>query len=130
MCRAAIGLHSRGVRPGQTVTLYGPNSWQWVVAYHDILRAGAVVNPVNVMLTPPEVAHVLADCHAVAVPTSAGHLPKLTELAASLPDVKFVLGLDSDYGLATLFGAEPLADVVRPTSGTIHDRLHLGSDRH
>ena len=111
MCaRAASGLRSRGVRPGQVVTLYGPNSWQWVVAYHAILRAGAVVNPINVMLTPPEVAYVLADCQAVAVLTSADHLPKLTELAASLPDVRFVLGLDSDDGLATLFGAEPLAD--------------------
>jgi long-chain acyl-CoA synthetase len=110
MCaRAASGLRSRGVRPGQVVTLYGPNSWQWVVAYHAILRAGAVVNPVNVMLTPPEVAYVLADCHAVAVLTSAAHLAKLTELAASLPDVGFVLGLDSDDGLATLFAAEPLA---------------------
>jgi len=113
MCaRAASGLRSRGVRPGQTVTLYGPNSWQWVVAYHAILRAGAVVNPINVMLTPPEVAYVLADSHAVAVLTSAGHLPKLTELAASLPEVGLVLGLDSDGddGFAALFGAEPLAD--------------------
>src|ERR1700689_4884347 len=76
MCaRAASGLRSRGVRPGQVVTLYGPNSWQWVVAYHAILRAGAVVNPINVMLTPPEVAYVLADSHAVAVLTSAAHLP-------------------------------------------------------
>jgi long-chain acyl-CoA synthetase len=113
MCaRAASGLRSRGVRPGQTVTLYGPNSWQWVVAYHAILRAGAVVNPINVMLTPPEVAYVLADSHAVAVLTSAGHLPKLRELAASLPEVGLVLGLDSDGddGFAALFDAEPLAD--------------------
>jgi long-chain acyl-CoA synthetase len=113
MCaRAASGLRRRGVRPGQTVTLYGPNSWQWVVAYHAILRAGAVVNPINVMLTPPEVAYVLTDCHAVAVLTSAAHLPQLKELAASLPEVGFVLGLDSsDDGLATLFDAEPLADL-------------------
>jgi long-chain acyl-CoA synthetase len=114
MCaRAASGLRSRGVRPGQTVTLYGPNSWQWVVAYHAILRAGAVVNPINVMLTPPEVAYVLADCHAVAVLTSAAHLPKLRELTASLPEVGFVLGLDSDRdddGFAALFESEPLAD--------------------
>jgi long-chain acyl-CoA synthetase len=108
MCaRAASGLRSRGVRPGQTVTLYGPNSWQWVVAYHAVLRAGAVVNPINVMLTPPEVAYVLADCRSVAVLTSAAHLPKLAELAASLPEVGLVLGLDSDDGFVTLFESEP-----------------------
>jgi long-chain acyl-CoA synthetase len=111
MCaRAAGGLRSRGVRPGQTVTLYGPNSWQWIVAYHAVLRAGAVVNPINVMLTPPEVAYVLADCHCVAVLTSDVHLPKLRELSASLPEVGLVLGLDSDDGLVTLLESEPLAD--------------------
>lgn len=114
--RAAGGLRSRGVRPGQTVTLYGPNSWQWVVAYHAILRAGAVVNPINVMLTPPEVAYVLADSHAVAVLTSAGHLPKLRELAGLLPEVALVLGLDADGddGFAALFDAEPLAGTDPP----------------
>jgi acyl-CoA synthetase (AMP-forming)/AMP-acid ligase II len=50
--RAARGLRAAGVRPGQVVSLYGPNSWQWVLAYHAILRAAAVVNPINVMLTP------------------------------------------------------------------------------
>jgi long-chain acyl-CoA synthetase len=109
--RAAGGLRRRGVRPGQTVTLYGPNSWQWIVAYHAILRAGAVVNPVNVMLTAPEVAYVLADCHAVGVLTSADKLDTLRDLAASLPDVGFVLGLDSaEDGFATLFDAKPLTD--------------------
>ncbi len=42
--RAAAGLRAAGVEPGQVVSLYGPNSWQWVVAYHAVLRAGAVVN--------------------------------------------------------------------------------------
>jgi len=50
--RVAAGLHALGVRPGDRVSLYSPNRWEWVVAYHAALRAGAVVNPINVMLTP------------------------------------------------------------------------------
>ena len=65
--RAAAALVLGGVRPGDRVTLYGPNSWQWVVTYHGVLKAGAVVNPVNTMLTPPEVAFVVADCGARAL---------------------------------------------------------------
>jgi long-chain acyl-CoA synthetase len=111
--RAAAGLRARGVQPGQVVTLYGPNSWQWVVAYHAILRAGAVVNPINVMLTPPEVAFVLADCHAAGVLTSGAQLAAMRELTAALPEVKLVLGLDLDPGeddsFAALFGHPPLA---------------------
>ena len=118
--RAAAGLRERGVRPGQVVSLYGPNSWQWVVAYHAVLRAGAVVNPVNVMLTPPEVAYVLADCRSAGVLTSAAQLPALHKLAADLPEVGFVLGLDSDGddGFAVLFKAEPLdePDPVEPAA--------------
>ena len=68
--RVAGGLHDIGVRPGNRVSLYSPNRWEWVVAYHAALRAGAVVNPVNVMLTAEEVAFILNDCGAAAIFTS------------------------------------------------------------
>ena len=42
------------------VSLYAQNRWEWIVAYHGILRIGALVNPINVMLTPKEVCYVLA----------------------------------------------------------------------
>ena len=32
--RVAGGLHKLGVRPGDRVSLYSPNRWEWVVAYH------------------------------------------------------------------------------------------------
>jgi long-chain acyl-CoA synthetase len=38
--RVAGGLHTLGVRPGDRVSLYSPNRWEWVVAYHAALRAG------------------------------------------------------------------------------------------
>jgi hypothetical protein len=39
MCgRVASGLHELGVRPGDRVSLYSPNRWEWVVAYHGELR--------------------------------------------------------------------------------------------
>ena len=58
------------MRPGDRVSLYSPNRWKWVVAYHAALRAGAVVNPINVMLSAEEVAFVLNDCGAAAIFTS------------------------------------------------------------
>jgi long-chain acyl-CoA synthetase len=112
--RAASGLRARGVRPGSTVSLYGPNSWQWIVGYHAVLRAGAVVNPINVMLTPPEVAYVLRDCRSVAVLTSDAQFEVLQGLAAEIDGVELVLGLDrdGDAGFATLFEYEPLPQVA------------------
>ena len=106
--RAAAGLRAAGVQSGQVVSLYGPNSWQWVVAYHAILRAGAVVNPVNVMLTPPEVAFVLKDCGAAAVFAAGEQLAALR--AAGVSTAGFVLDGDGPDGLTALLEAEPLED--------------------
>lgn len=57
----ASGLRDLGVREGDRVTLYSPNSWQWLVSYYGILKIGAVVNPVNVMLTPDEIRFIVRD---------------------------------------------------------------------
>ena len=53
-----------GVIPGDRITLYTPNCWEWLVTYYAALRVGAVINPVNVMLTPEEVEYVVQDCGA------------------------------------------------------------------
>jgi len=56
---ALIGL---GIKPGDRVTLYSGNCWQWIVSYYGALKTGAVINPINVMLTPGEVEFVANDC--------------------------------------------------------------------
>jgi long-chain acyl-CoA synthetase len=68
--RIANGLLDKGVQPGDRVTLYGHNCWEWIVAYYGIVKTGAVVNPINVMLTPEEVRFVVEDSGARAVVAS------------------------------------------------------------
>ena len=68
--RFASALFTLGVRAGDRVTLYSPNCWEWVVSYYGILKTGAVVNPINVMLTPAEVEFVANDCDASIVVAS------------------------------------------------------------
>ena len=63
----AASLAKLGIRPGDRVTLYAPNSWEWLVSYYGALKTGAVINPINVMLTPAEVAFVTKDCGAKAL---------------------------------------------------------------
>jgi fatty-acyl-CoA synthase len=53
-----------GVQRGDRVVLYLQNSPQFVVAYHAVLRADAVVVPVNPMNLTDEVAHVVRDSEA------------------------------------------------------------------
>jgi long-chain acyl-CoA synthetase len=82
----ANGLVGAGVAPGDIVTLYGPNAWQWLVAYYGIAKTGAVVNPINTMLTPAEVQYIVNDSGARAVVAS-------DDKAASLMDMKGSTGL-------------------------------------
>jgi long-chain acyl-CoA synthetase len=106
LCSAfANGLAAAGVQAGDRVTLYGPNSWQWVVAYYGIAKTGAVVNPVNVMLTPEEVRYIVQDSGACAIVASA-------DKAAPLMDMKGRTGL----GHVVVWGDTP------PTGATAFDQ--------
>ncbi|MFK8021430.1 MAG: class I adenylate-forming enzyme family protein [Pseudomonadales bacterium] len=65
--RCANALVNLGLKPGDRVTLYSGNCWEWVVSYYGALKTGAVINPINVMLTPGEVEFVANDCGATMV---------------------------------------------------------------
>jgi long-chain acyl-CoA synthetase len=65
-----------------------------VIAYHAALRAGAVVNPVNVMLTAEEVAFVLNDCGAAAIFTSGDKAEVIAGLTRSVPTLRRVISFD------------------------------------
>src|ERR1700734_2455812 len=101
--RVAGGLQELGVRPGDRVSLYSPNRWEWVVAYHAALRAGAVVNPINVMLTPEEVAFVLNDCGAAAIFTAGDKAEVILSLTRAVPTLRRVISFDHAEGGAAAF---------------------------
>ena len=77
----ATRLLQRGYGQGTTVSLYAPNSPEWIIAYYGILKAGCVVNPLNPMLTGPEAAFAVGDCGAAVV---FGLSEKLLLLRAAL----------------------------------------------
>ena len=59
--RFAAGLQAAGVVPGNSVALQLPNLPEFLIAYFGILKAGAVVVPMNVLLKAPEVEFYLAN---------------------------------------------------------------------
>lgn len=68
--KAANGLKALGVGKGDRVTLFAQNSPEWVISYAGIAKAGAVINPVNAMLTADELAYVVKDCGAKVLITT------------------------------------------------------------
>jgi long-chain acyl-CoA synthetase len=101
----AWSLVRLGVKPGDRVTLYAPNSWEWIVSYYGALKTGAVINPVNVMLTPAEVAYVTKDCGASALIGSPDKIrPALEAGVAGLTTIAF--------GDESVAGATPFNELI------------------
>ncbi|MFF4399537.1 long-chain fatty acid--CoA ligase [Streptomyces sp. NPDC001480] len=63
--RAAALLRAEGVRPGDRVALMLPNVPEFVVLYYGVLRAGAIVVPMNPLLKTRETEFHLRDSGAV-----------------------------------------------------------------
>jgi long-chain acyl-CoA synthetase len=64
--RLAAGLHAMGIRAGDHIALSCPNVHWFPIVYFGILKSGAVVVPINVLLKPREIAYHLRDSGAKA----------------------------------------------------------------
>ena len=62
----AGALADRGIRPGDKVALSCPNLPYFTIVYYGILKAGATVVPLNVLLKAREIAYHLEDSDAKA----------------------------------------------------------------
>ncbi len=121
-------LVSRGIRPGDTVALSCPNTPHFPIAYYGILKAGAVVVPLNVLLKGREIAYHLADCQAKAYLCFQGtpELPMAAEGSAGFDladDCEHFFVITADPAAESpVDGAETLGRAMReqpPTFATV-----------
>jgi len=63
----AAAINEKGIQEGDRVGLYCLNSYQFVVSYLGILKAGAIVVPVNLLIKPAEISYILNDAEVVAL---------------------------------------------------------------
>jgi long-chain acyl-CoA synthetase len=91
--RAARGLVTLGVRPGDRVMVVLPNSAAFVVAVYAVFSVGAIAVTVNHRLTPREIAHMFADARPAAAiygPATRGLVTPVLDGAG--PCVRIVTG--------------------------------------
>lgn len=65
-CRLAAGLAGRGIGPGSIVALACPNVPAFPIAYFAILKTGATVLPISLLLKADEIAYMLGHSQASA----------------------------------------------------------------
>ncbi|MFM6985136.1 MAG: long-chain fatty acid--CoA ligase [Hydrogenophaga sp.] len=84
--RLAAHLHAQGVQAGDRVIVFMQNCPQWVVAHHAILRANAVVVPVNPMNRAGELKHTITDPDVKVAIVAADLAAELLKANAELPE--------------------------------------------
>jgi long-chain acyl-CoA synthetase len=87
-------LRAHGVQAGDRVGLMLPNVPEFAVVYYGILRAGAIVVPMNVLLKRREVAYYLEDSEAKLIVTWHEFANEAAQGAASSDAACIVVGPD------------------------------------
>ncbi|WP_035445768.1 long-chain-fatty-acid--CoA ligase [Bacillus sp. UNC41MFS5] len=92
---ASISLHDAGIRKGDRVALMLGNCPEFVITYFGILRAGAVVVPINPVYTSAEIAYILSNSQAKAVIAHSSLEPTISSVKEKLEHLKIVIYTES-----------------------------------
>ncbi len=120
--RLARGLVNAGLRPDENVVLLIGNRVEFIVAWFAVLKAGAVIAPMNTELLGDGLQYNIEACEPALVIAEAHLLARVPALPAAVR-AAFVLdhdGLDADgrvHPLATLTHADPETALPEPDPG-------------
>ena len=89
--RVAHGLRALGLTRQARVAIYLNKRFETVIACFAATRAGGIFVPVNPLLKAPQVAHILQDCAATVLITSADRLRDLQTVLTSLPALEHIV---------------------------------------
>jgi fatty-acyl-CoA synthase len=87
-------LGALGVTRGQCVAWLGYNSHELLEAYYGVVQMGAVLLPLNIRLTPHELAYILNDSETVALVYNRDFAPLVEALRAQVGGIKHYIALE------------------------------------
>lgn len=89
--RVAAALHTRGIVRGDRIALYCPNSDAFAMIYLGIVKAGAAVVPLNLLLKPNEIEYILNDAGVVGLVYHEAFAPAVTAFRHDVPSLNVVV---------------------------------------
>ena len=101
----AAGLIELGLCRGTRVGVFLEKRIETVVSCFGASAAGMVFVPINPILRPMQIGHILRDCGVRVLVTSPQRLPALLEMLAECPDVHHVILTDQADGQTVPAGA-------------------------
>lgn len=118
---AARGLIHAGVRPGEVIAIFLPNSWEFCVAFHASQLAGAIPTLLNPTYREREVRYQLENSDAVVLITDGANVEGIN--LAGLPRLRRVYTTRQAAA-----GSEPFATLLKPVTAAYPSPEH-SSDR-
>ncbi|HWJ07426.1 MAG TPA: AMP-binding protein, partial [Steroidobacteraceae bacterium] len=94
--RFAGALVSAGLRKQERVGVYLPKRPETVATIFGAPHAGGVFVPINPLLKPPQVGHILRDCNVRVLVTSAQRASELADELRQSPDLRLLVVVDGD----------------------------------
>jgi len=107
-------LQDLGIQKGERIAILSANSPEYVVAFHGIVHAGAVVTTLNPLYKQRELLHQLEDCDASAIFTMRFLQTPVQGLQEHLPNVKHVWALEDVWEMAKESPPEPRLVEIDP----------------
>ncbi len=100
--KLANALKSLGVNRGDRVILQMPNCPEVIQAFQAIWKIGAVVVPINYLVSEEETAYIYEDSEAKVVISSRNFLPKIKAGQAKAPSLKTIILIDKEVPAETI----------------------------
>lgn len=110
----ARALQDHGIRKGDMVGIYAPNSIEYGVALHGALLAGATVTTLNPLYREREVEHQLHDAGAKLVFTLGPLVPVVEAARTHVPQLERILELEGVWDMASAAADEPAPVAIDP----------------
>ena len=110
--QVARALQKSGVSKGDRVAIHLPNCPEFVVTYFGILKAGATVIPINVMLKQHEIEYLLSDSGSKVLFTLNEFLAEAAPATKQIPGFKEIIVVGHHGGEGVPF--EGLFDASNP----------------
>ena len=114
--RLASALRGLGIAPGDRVSFITYNTHQLLEAYYGVLEAGAVLNPINIRLTPDDIAYIVDHSGSKAVFYHADFAPLVERIAPALAGHPTFVVMEGEVRAPATHEYEALLAAACPTS--------------
>jgi len=124
----ARGLVQAGLRRGERVGIFLEKSINEALSIFAVLKAGGVFVPINNLLFPDQVRHIINDCQMKAIITPGGKLKEIRDGLPNTPSIEFIVSADGGPGKIQIPNLFYMDDFARMGAGEAPKDVCISQD--